>query len=215
MWDTTAGGWVQKSPDNLAVMAGSGPAGYRVMTRSGCAVGTVCPPTTRLRIDYSGYVGLGIVPAYPLHLAGGAYSDGAHWIDSSSREYKDSIRDLAAEEALSAFQGLNPVAFTYKTGGGEQHIGFIAEDVPDFGSDEGPEGVESNGHRGGLIKVVQEQQESLKELKTRNEILKQKASGAGGQNDGREIVDHRNSPYQTLIRHWLSEEIKKELNLPK
>ncbi|MCK7574507.1 MAG: hypothetical protein MZV65_00270 [Chromatiales bacterium] len=32
MWN--GAGWVQKSPDGLAVMAGSGPSGYRVMTRS-------------------------------------------------------------------------------------------------------------------------------------------------------------------------------------
>jgi hypothetical protein len=164
MWDTTAGGWVQKSPDNLAVMAGSGPAGYRVMTRSGCAVGTVCPPTTRLRIDYSGYVGLGIVPAYPLHLAGGAYSDGAHWIDSSSREYKDSIRDLTREEALRAFNGLNPVAFTYKAAGGEQHIGFIAEDVPELVATKDRKGLSPMDIVAVLTKVVQEQQKTIAEL---------------------------------------------------
>ena len=160
MWDTSLGGWVQKSPDGLAVMAGSGPAGYRVNTRSGCAVGTVCPPTTRLRIDYSGNVGLGIAPVHPLHLAGGAYSDGAYWIDGSSREYKDNIRDLTTEEALSAFQGLNPVAFTYKTGGGEQHIGFIAEDVPDLVATKDRKGLSAMDIVAVLTKVVQEQKET-------------------------------------------------------
>jgi len=160
MWDTSLGGWVQKSPDTLAVMAGSGPAGYRVITRSGCAVGTVCPPTTRLRIDYSGNVGLGIAPVHPLHLAGGAYSDGAYWIDGSSREYKDNIRDLTTEEALSAFQGLNPVAFTYKTGGGEQHIGFIAEDVPDLVATKDRKGLSAMDIVAVLTKVVQEQKET-------------------------------------------------------
>jgi len=71
MWNQSAGGWVQKSPDGMAVMAGSGPSGYRVITRSGCAVGSVCAPVTRLTVDYSGNVGLGIAPAHPLHLAGG------------------------------------------------------------------------------------------------------------------------------------------------
>ncbi|HWR88927.1 MAG TPA: hypothetical protein VN260_01590, partial [Dissulfurispiraceae bacterium] len=65
MWN--GAGWVQKSPDGLAVMAGSGPSGYRVMTRSGCAVGATCAVTTRMMIDYSGNVGFGIVPVHPLH----------------------------------------------------------------------------------------------------------------------------------------------------
>ncbi|MCK7574504.1 MAG: hypothetical protein MZV65_00255 [Chromatiales bacterium] len=52
MWN--GAGWVQKSPDGLAVMAGSGPSGYRVMTRSGCAVGAACPVSTRMVIDYAG-----------------------------------------------------------------------------------------------------------------------------------------------------------------
>jgi hypothetical protein len=72
VWDQAAGGWVQKSADQKAVMAGSGPAGYRVLTRSGCPVGTVCSTTTRMTIDYSGNVGIGITPAYPLHMASGA-----------------------------------------------------------------------------------------------------------------------------------------------
>jgi len=164
MWDTSLGGWVQKSPDGLAVMAGSGPAGYRVNTRSGCAVGTVCPPTTRLTINYSGNVGLGIAPAYPLHLAGGAYSDGAHWIDGSSREYKDSIRDLTREEALRAFNGLNPVAFTYKAAGGEQHIGFIAEDVPELVATKDRKGLSAMDIVAVLTKVAQEQQKTIAEL---------------------------------------------------
>ena len=31
----------------------------------------------------------------------------------------------------------------------------------------------------------------------------------------RKLATAKSIPYQTLIRHWLSEEIKKELNLPK
>jgi predicted DNA binding CopG/RHH family protein len=31
----------------------------------------------------------------------------------------------------------------------------------------------------------------------------------------RKLATTKSIPYQTLIRHWLSEEIKKELNLPK
>ena len=172
MWDNAAGGWVQKSPDMLAVMAGSGPAGYRVITRSGCAVGTVCPATTRMRIDYNGYVGFGVVPTHPLHLAGGAYSDGAAWFNGSSREYKENIRDLTTEEALGAFSELNPVAFTYKTGGGEQHIGFIAEDVPDLVATKDRKGLSPMDIVAVLTKVVKEQQGMINELSIELKDLK-------------------------------------------
>jgi len=174
MWDSSAGGWVQKSPDGLAVMAGSGPAGYRVITRSGCAVGSVCAPVTRLTVDYSGRVGIGITPSQLLHLAGGAYSDGLTWFNASSREYKDNIRDLTKEEALSAFHGLNPVAFTYKAGAGEQHIGFIAEDVPDLVATKDRKGISPMDIVAVLTKVVQDQLDSLKELQAKNERLEQR-----------------------------------------
>ena len=55
-------------------------------------------------------------------MGGGAYTDGVYWVVGSSREYKDNIRDLATEEALRAFEGLNPVAFTLKAAAGEQHV---------------------------------------------------------------------------------------------
>jgi Chaperone of endosialidase len=175
MWEASLGGWVQKSSDGLAVMAGSGPAGYRVLTRSGCDVDTVCStPATRLTVDYSGRVGIGVTPSHLLHLAGGAYSDGATWVDGSSREYKDNIRDLTKDEALSAFQGLNPVAFTYKAGGGEQHVGFIAEDVPDLVATKDRKGLSSMDIVAVLTKVVQEQQKTISILREELNGLKEK-----------------------------------------
>ena len=49
----------------------------------------------RLTIKGNGYVGIGTqTPSYPLHMAGGAYTNGGSWIDGSIREYKDNIETL-------------------------------------------------------------------------------------------------------------------------
>ena len=52
MYDGSLGGWIQKSPDGNAVMAGSDGVGYRVLTHTGGVVGTSFTPTARLHIDY-------------------------------------------------------------------------------------------------------------------------------------------------------------------
>ncbi len=69
----------------------------------------------------NGYVGIGTQnPAYALQMAGGAYTDGTTWNNASSREYKENIKDLKAEDAMEALAGLNPVTFNYKTSGVER-----------------------------------------------------------------------------------------------
>jgi hypothetical protein len=165
VWDQAAGGWVQKSLDGLAVMAGSGPAGYRVLTRSGCAVGSANPlPTTRMTIDYSGQVGFGITPTFPLHMASGArVTAGGVWMDASSRDYKEDIQELSATAAMSALQGLTPVTFKYKAGKDERHVGFIAEDVPELVATRDRKGMSPMDVVAVLTKVVKEQQDAMQQ----------------------------------------------------
>jgi hypothetical protein len=179
MWDNAAGGWVQKSPDGNAVMIGSGSAGLRVFTRSGCAVGTVCPTVNRFRIDYNGNLGLGIGPNHPLHLAGGAYSDGATWVNASSREYKEDIKDLSTEAAMSTFDALKPVTFKYKTGDHVGHVGFIAEDVPDLVATKDRKGLSAMDIVAVLTKVVQEQQETIAKMSEKLERLEREMQMKG------------------------------------
>jgi len=162
-------------------MAGSGPAGYRVIMRSGCAVGSVCPPVTRLTVDYSGRVGIGITPSQFLHLAGGAYSDGATWVNASSKEYKENIESLDSREALVTLASLDPVKFNYKADASERHVGFIAEDVPDLVATKDRKGLSPTDIVAVLTKVVQEQQgvmqkqqEMINELSGEMKELKKK-----------------------------------------
>ena len=162
VWDEVNGGWVQKSSDLKAVIAGSGAMGYRVMMRSGCPVGTVCEATTRMHLKYDGKVGFGVNPAYPLHMANGAYvSAGGAWTDASSRDYKDDIAELGADAAVKTLAGLNPVTFKYKAGEDERHVGFIAEDVPELVATKDRKGMSPMDVVAVLTKVVKEQQEAI------------------------------------------------------
>ncbi len=162
VWDEVNGGWVQKSSDLKAVIAGSGAMGYRVMTRNNCPVGTVCPAITRMHLKYDGSVWFGVAPNYPLHMASGAYvTAGGTWTDASSREYKDDIKELSAAGAMSALEGLSPVTFKYKAGEDERHVGFIAEDVPELVATKDRKGMSPMDVVAVLTKVVKEQQEAM------------------------------------------------------
>lgn len=80
-----------------------------------------------------GYLGIGFAsPSHLIHLSGGAYSDGATWVNGSSRELKENILGLSTQEAMDTLKYLNPVKFNYKNSPSHNHIGFIAEDVPDL-----------------------------------------------------------------------------------
>jgi hypothetical protein len=158
------GNWVQLSADGNAVMAGSGGVGYRIFTHTGTAVGnTFNDPTLRLQIDYSGQFGINTAPVagHEIHTSTGAYLAGGTWTDASSRAYKDNIHELTADAALSALAALNPVTFTYKTDAQWQHVGFIAEDVPDLLASPDRKGLSPMDVVALLTKVVQEQKEQL------------------------------------------------------
>lgn len=127
----------------------------------------------RMRIAPGGYVGIGRTnPTHLLHVgAGGAYCDGGAWVDGSSREVKENIRDLSLEEASRVLRQLSPVRFAYKAAPAEQHNGFIAEDVPDLVATADRKGVAPMDIVAVLTKVVQEQQKTIEELKAKVDAL--------------------------------------------
>ncbi len=112
----------------------------------------------------NGNVGIGTyTPSYPLHFSSGAYvTTGGVWTNASSREYKKDIQSLTSEDAMLAFNKLEPVSFKYKTND-EQHIGFIAEDVPDLVASKDRKGLSTMDVVALLTKVVQEQQKIAQE----------------------------------------------------
>ncbi len=103
---------------------------------------------------------------------GGGY-DGT-WNPASSREYKENIKELDADEAMDALEELNPVKFNYKKHKKEEKLGFIAEDVPDLVATNGRKNLSTMDIVALLTKVVQEQQKSIKEQQNTISELKNK-----------------------------------------
>jgi hypothetical protein len=120
----------------------------------------------RVTIIGNGYVGIGIQdPLYPLEMASGAYvTTGGVWTNASSREYKDNIKGLKIEDAIDTLQGLNPVTFSYKLSSEENHVGFVAEDVPELIATKDRKGLSPMDIVAVLTKVVQEQQKTISAL---------------------------------------------------
>jgi len=131
------------------------------------------PP--KMVIKSNGYVGLGTAtPAYPLQMASGARcTTGGVWTNASSKEYKENISDLSADQALLAFNKLNPVTFNYKVDAAEKHVGFIAEDVPDLVATPDRKALSTMDIVAVLTKVVQEQQKTIADLNEKVTRLEQ------------------------------------------
>ena len=123
---------------------------------------------TAMTIRSNGCVGLGQVsPINPLEMKSGAFvSAGGVWTDASSREYKENISDLTYEEANTVLDKLKPVKFNYKVDKMDEYIGFIAEDVPDLVASKNRKGLSSMDIVAVLTKVLQAQQDKIKELES-------------------------------------------------
>lgn len=118
----------------------------------------------RLVVETTGNVGIGTDDPDHLLVVGSAYCNGSSWVDASSREYKQNIKDLSAQEAMITLKDLNPVKFNYKKTPDEENLGFIAEDVPDLVATKDRKGMSSMDVVAVLTKVVQEQQKTIAEL---------------------------------------------------
>ena len=115
---------------------------------------------------------------------GGARCNGTAWIDGSSREVKENVEALAAEEALQAVAGLEPVKFNYREEKGEKCLGFIAEEVPDLVAMNDRQGLSPMDIVAVLTRVVQEQmkvnqeqQKVITALEARLAALEQGSTG--------------------------------------
>jgi hypothetical protein len=166
--------WVQRASDGKSVIAGSGLQGYRIFTGSSHAVGSSFSPSIRLHINYAGEFGINqaSVAGHEIHTSSGAYLAGGTWTNASSRDLKDNIRELSTEAAAKTLAALNPVTFNYKADGQWQHVGFIAEDVPDLVASPDRKGLSPMDIVAVLTKVVQEQKQALE---TQKQLLDEKS----------------------------------------
>jgi len=107
---------------------------------------------------------------YPLHVGNastngnGAYcSDLGVWTNGSTRASKENITPLSDADATAALMALEPQTYNGK-GSTEEHVGFIAEDVPDLVASEGRKGVGAMDIVAVLTKVVQRQEAQINQL---------------------------------------------------
>jgi hypothetical protein len=106
--------------------------------------------------------------------SGATCTAGGVWTSVSSREAKENIKNLTADEAIEALDGLNPVTFNYKAEKEETYVGFIAEDVPELVASKDRKHLTPMDVVAVLTKIVQEQQKLAQEQqKTIAELKKE------------------------------------------
>jgi hypothetical protein len=93
-------------------------------------------------------------------------------MSGSSRELKEAVADLSAEEARETVACLTPVTFRYKADESkDNHVGFIAEDSPDLITSPDKKSISAMDVVAVLTKVVQEQQQTIEVLENRLKTL--------------------------------------------
>jgi hypothetical protein len=125
-----------------------------------------------------GFIGIGDTnPAYPIIVAtaNNAYLTATgNWTSTSSRELKENIKSITADEAMETLNGLNPVRYNYKVDKEDEYMGFIAEDVPESVAVKDRKGLIALEIVAVLTRVVQEQQKTIDQLKKEIAELKKK-----------------------------------------
>jgi len=133
--------------------------------RTAANTGNPYSGTSMFSISSSGNVGIGVAsPTFQIHHSSGARLTGGTWTDASSREYKQNIATLDADEAMAAFKQLEPVTYEYKIAPDEKMVGFIAEDVPELVATTDHKALSAMNMVALLTKVVQEQQKTIEDL---------------------------------------------------
>jgi hypothetical protein len=118
----------------------------------------------------NGNIGMGgqTQPQHPIdHRNGARLTAGGIWTNASSRAFKENLQDLSAEAALTALEALKPIRYTFKVEPEEEHLGFIAEDVPDLVAALDRKTLSPMDIVAVLTKVVQQQQAKIAELDAR------------------------------------------------
>ena len=149
----------------LMITQSTGETGY-IMHNRASTLTIGAGSIDRITIDREGNVGLAVArPSHPLQLASGAHvTAGGVWTNSSSRDQKENIQVLSAEQANRALMALDPVTFSYRAEPGEDYVGFIAEDVPELLASRDRDALSAMDIVAVLTRVVQQQQLQINAL---------------------------------------------------
>ncbi len=122
-------------------------------------------PTGSFYVNADGNVGIGTTePEEKLQVEGDLFVTGSI-TEGSSRKFKDDINNLTGKEALGALKELKPTKFRYKTDTlKEEHLGFIAEEVPDLVAINNRKSLRTMDIVAVLTKVVQDQQKTIETM---------------------------------------------------
>ncbi len=158
----------------LMITQSSGETGY-IMHNRASTLTIGAGSQDRVTIDRDGNVGIGVSrPAHPLQMVSGAHvTSGGVWTNSSSREKKENISSISAEQAMTVLAGLDPVRFNYRDERHEEYVGFIAEDVPELVANQDRQTLSTMDIVAVLTKVVQAQQQKIEELEARLDVAGQ------------------------------------------
>jgi hypothetical protein len=97
--------------------------------------------------------------------SGATCTAGGVWTNASSIALKENISALGSDEAATTLQALNPVKYNYKAEKDENHVGFIAEEVPELVAMKDRKSLSPMDIVAVLTKVTQDQQNQLQEQK--------------------------------------------------
>ena len=156
----------------LMITQSTGDTGY-IMHNRASTLTIGAGSQDRITVDRDGNVGFAVArPDHPLEMASGAHvTAGGVWTNSSSRERKENIAALSADEATLALMALDPVVFNYLEERGEDYVGFIAEDVPALVANRDRDALSAMDIVAVLTRVVQEQQNRIQELEQKLDAL--------------------------------------------
>ena len=125
----------------------------------------------------NGNVGMNnvVAPIHPLHMGSSAHCTvGGVWTNASSRELKTDIEPLKNEEysdILKKLEDLDVVHFKYKSEPEVEHIGMIAEDVPEEMASPDRKGIPTADAIAFLMAAVKAQQTQIEKLEYKIEQL--------------------------------------------
>jgi hypothetical protein len=160
----------------ILLVKSSGATGQVTASSSNVQIGSASTHPVRIVTNGSQKMEITTDGSISMAVGNGSYDHNTgQWVDGSSREYKENIADLKTDAAMAAFEKLNPVTFKLKNAPkGTSQVGFIAEDVPELVAQESRKGLAPMDIVAVLTKVVQEQQKTIKELKSRLEKVEKK-----------------------------------------
>ena len=126
------------------------------------------------------------------------------WLNASSKDYKENIKELDGKKALEAFHKLRPVTFNFKRDKDKElMVGFIAEEVPDLIATKDRKSLNALEIVALLTKVVQEQEKIIRQQSKEIEKLKKDIENIN-------LLKEKLSRLETILTSFYSKNMEKE-----